>query len=59
MIKRLLGGLLWALTFSVAAGPIRVVVWDEQQPEQKKAYPHFLGQRIAEHLQADNHFNVT
>ena len=29
---------------------IRVVVWDEQQPEQKKAYDDFLGNAIADHL---------
>ena len=33
-----------------AAGPIRVLVWDEQQPQQKKAYPNYLGNEIAEHL---------
>ncbi|MDP6442719.1 MAG: ThuA domain-containing protein [Pirellulaceae bacterium] len=29
---------------------IRVVIWDEQQPAQKKAYPVFLGQYIADYL---------
>ena len=29
---------------------IRVVVWDEQQPAQKAAYPNFLGNQIAAHL---------
>ena len=28
--------------------PIRVVVWDERQPEQKQAYDKFLGNAIAE-----------
>ena len=28
---------------------IRVVVWDEQQPAQQKAYDNFLGNAIAEH----------
>jgi trehalose utilization protein len=32
------------------ARPIRVVVWDEQQPAQKQAYEHFLGNQIAGHL---------
>ncbi|HAY78175.1 MAG TPA: trehalose utilization protein [Planctomycetaceae bacterium] len=32
------------------AGNIRVVIWDEQQPAQKKAYPVFLGQYIADYL---------
>ncbi len=30
--------------------PIRVVVWDEQQPAQKEAYENFLGNQIAAHL---------
>ena len=29
---------------------IRVVIWDEQQPSQKEAYPSFLGQYIADYL---------
>jgi trehalose utilization protein len=34
-----------------AAEPVRVLVWDEQQAEQKKAYgDKFLGETIAEHL---------
>ena len=32
------------------AAPIRVVVWDEQQPSQKKAYTNFLGSQIASYL---------
>lgn len=31
-------------------GPVRVVVWDEQQPRQAKAYENFLGNAIATHL---------
>lgn len=31
-------------------GPIRVVVWDERQPEQKQAYDDFLGNGIAGRL---------
>ncbi len=30
--------------------PIRVIVWDEQQPAQKKIYPDFIGNHIAESL---------
>lgn len=30
--------------------PIRVVVWDERQPEQKQAYPDFIGNWIADRL---------
>ena len=34
-----------------ATAPIRVLVWDERQPEQKKAYDGgFLGDAIAKHL---------
>jgi trehalose utilization protein len=35
---------------NLAGEPIKVVIWDEQQPAQKKAYPVFLGQYIADHL---------
>lgn len=52
--------LLAALSFcviSAACGadpkPVRVLVWDEQQPEQKQAYgDKFLGETIAAHLGA-------
>ncbi|MEK6234963.1 MAG: ThuA domain-containing protein, partial [Planctomycetales bacterium] len=30
--------------------PVRVVVWDEQQPEQRETYGCFLGEALAEHL---------
>src|ERR1043165_7662475 len=40
--------LLSALTS--AAAPLRVVVWDEQQPKQLEAYTNFLGNQIATHL---------
>lgn len=46
-----------ALFFSIlslqlnAAEPIRVLVWDEQQPEQKQGYgERFLGETLAAHL---------
>jgi trehalose utilization protein len=35
-----------------AARPTRVVVWDEQQPEQREAYEHFLGNWIADYLRS-------
>src|SRR5687768_6735129 len=41
-----------------AGRPIRVVVWDEQQPEQKAAYDNFLGGAIAEHLKTKPEFSV-
>jgi trehalose utilization protein len=37
---------------------IRVVVWDSQQPTQKKAYKNFLGNRIAEHLKKSSDLDV-
>jgi trehalose utilization protein len=33
-----------------ASSPIRVLVWDEQQPAQKQAYTNFLGNEIANYL---------
>ncbi|MFM8582986.1 MAG: ThuA domain-containing protein [Planctomycetaceae bacterium] len=33
-----------------AAEPIRVLVWDEQQPQQRQAYENFLGNAIASAL---------
>ena len=39
--------------------PARVLVWDEQQPEQKRAYEEkFLGETIAAHLSAQPGFIV-
>src|SRR4029079_2534277 len=39
--------------------PVRVLVWDEQQPEQKRAYgDKFLGETIAAHLAAQPGFTV-
>ena len=38
--------------------PVRVVVWDEQQPEQKTAYANFLGGAIAGHLKTKPEFSV-
>jgi trehalose utilization protein len=37
---------------------VNVLVWDEQQPEQKKAYPNFLGNAIANHLKLNSDLNV-
>lgn len=47
--------LLIPLSFSlrtIADEPIRVLVWDEQQPAQKEAYENFLGNEIAESLKS-------
>ena len=46
-----LGGFLFCS--SALAGPVRVLIWDEQQPDQKKGYgEHFLGETIGAHLAA-------
>ena len=54
---------LSAMTLSVhsedAPQKIRVVVWDEQQPAQKKVYLNFLGNEIAAHLKTQPDFEVT
>lgn len=43
--------LLSVCASAYAADSIRVLVWDEQQPEQRKAYgDQFLGETIAAHL---------
>ena len=42
-----------------AVQPVRVLVWDEQQPAQKRAYGEkFLGETIAAHLSAQPGFIV-
>lgn len=41
---------VWVATLATAAEPIRVLVWDEQQPAQKQAYENFLGNEIATYL---------
>ena len=43
---------------SMPARPVRVVVWDEQQPEQKPAYENFIGNHLAKHLQKQPGFSV-
>jgi trehalose utilization protein len=49
---RLLAGLSlwWTSTFVHADDPIRVLVWDEQQPVKKVIYPEFPGNWIADAL---------
>ena len=44
---------------SDAADPVRVVIWDEQQPSQKQAYPEFLGDYIAAYLRKQPGLEVT
>lgn len=43
---------------SAMAGDTRVLVWDEQQPEQKSAYHKFLGETIGEWLSSQRGFLV-
>jgi trehalose utilization protein len=43
---------------AVVPRTVRVVVWDEQQPEQKTAYDNFLGNAIADHLRSRPNFSV-
>lgn len=52
-IKASTAGLLLPVSVSAAdSKPINVVVWDERQPQQKKAYDNFLGNQIANHLKS-------
>jgi hypothetical protein len=32
--------------------PVRVLIWDEQQPKQQPAYDNFLGNAIADSLKS-------
>ncbi|HVY71795.1 MAG TPA: ThuA domain-containing protein [Verrucomicrobiae bacterium] len=51
--------LAWSrLTSSLQAAPVRVVVWDEQQPAQKQVYPNFIGNHIADYLRGKRGFSV-
>lgn len=43
---------------TMADEPIRVLVWDEQQPAQKEAYENFLGNAIAEYLKSKSGLQV-
>ena len=47
------------LASTPAATPVRVLVWDEQQPAQKQAYTNFLGNEIADHLRRQPGLAVT
>lgn len=62
-IPPLVGSIVLALLASVsratAAGPIRVVVWDEQQPQQRVVYSNFLGNQIAAFLEKQPGLAVT
>jgi trehalose utilization protein len=49
-ISMLAGISLSADAHPKSPNPIRVVIWDEQQPAQKTVYSNFLGNEIAEYL---------
>lgn len=44
---------------SAHAAPVRVLVWDEQQPAQKQVYANFLGNEIAASLRKDANLEVS
>lgn len=60
-LKSVLFAYLIALSALVAANaaPVRVLVWDEQQPAQKQVYTNFLGNQIADYLKKDAKLKVT
>ena len=47
------------ITLAQKQQPIRVVVWDERQPQQKEAYDNFLGNHIAGYLRQHSGIEVT
>lgn len=52
---------LWSANPSAVAAetkPVRVLVWDEQQPQQRMAYSNFLGNEIAAHLRNQSGIRV-
>lgn len=58
-LSLVLWGFLAAKSIAAEAPPIRVLVWDEQQPTQKQAYDGgFLGDAIAAHLAKQPGFKV-
>ena len=52
--------LSFAFTMNALAdpAPVRILVWDERQPEQSQAYENFLGNAIAGHLAKQPGFTV-
>lgn len=51
--------LMIPFTAELPADPIRVLVWDEEQPGQRPTYPNFIGKHIAEHLKKNSALVVT
>ncbi len=46
--------LLVALLQTASADTIRILVWDEQQPQQSQAYENFIGNEIAARLESQS-----
>jgi trehalose utilization protein len=54
--------LAWIVVFTgccLTAAPIRVLIWDEQQPQQRMSYSNWLGGQIADHLRTRPGLTVT
>jgi trehalose utilization protein len=48
----------WGQAAAAGREDLNVVVWDERQPAQKKAYDNFLGNAIADHLRTQPGLSV-
>src|SRR4051794_29972210 len=59
LMNRLLLLSCFSLALSLHADPIRVVVWDEQQPAQQKVYTNFIGGQISSYLKTLPNLAVT
>src|ERR1041384_5069723 len=58
-MKSLIAALCLTALSVCAAEPIRILIWDEQQPQQKQAYgDKFLGETIAAYLEKQPGFSV-
>src|SRR5438034_1371523 len=51
-------GVILSTAFLSSATAVRVLIWDEQQPEQKQVYTNFLGNHIADNLRKNSAFEV-
>lgn len=51
--------LAWAPVRAADRPPVRVLVWDERQPQQKSTYTNWLGNQIAGHLRMVPGLSVT
>ncbi len=53
-----LNGVLLSGSAANKSEKVNVLVWDEQQPKQKEAYPNFLGNAIADYLKLNSALKV-